>query len=342
MRRFLFALLFLCLSLVGGTPLNVEAKSNYTPVVPPIYEGIQGDIIDGFYSREYVLYAGQTTVAGELLIHNDETTLYLDFTTLGIIEEIHVYLYGVNDLLPVSRPVPGKAPYHLSNVLDDQATLAIPLTPLIDGSRWVLAVHVAFTATADLTDPIALALAGETAYAAGETTPSFPNRGAWFYLIGFTVKVGQVIDLTSETAWAYGGLYAVPFTTLGITNRWGWTNGPLVSGTYLFPLVASAGNNVLTHGTIVGTVKITIYGTDVTVTYTTYQGFTLEDIHLYVGSSPLPWVRQGQNYVMTASPGQFPIVIESINSSNYVIAFTNLPTSLYVAAHAIVVGPYIN
>lgn len=62
-------------------------------------------------------------------------------------------------------------------------------------------------------------------------------------------------------------------------NRWGWTNGPLLSGTsYHLKIYAAAAQCDLTKGTEVGTAQISYQGTTVTVSFQLYSGFISKEV----------------------------------------------------------------
>ncbi len=309
--------------------------ANTTTTAPTVYTGTQTGAQYGFASFTYGLWAGKTISAGSVSVVNDNQNLYVTVSSPALIKEVHIYLYDSLAALPTSRPVPGLAPYSAKNVNSNQVTVTIPTASIVSGKTYYLAVHVALTAAAGETNPTILALAGQTAYAAGNTTPSFTGKGAWYFVIGYTVTpiVDEDDEFTSETAWAYGGAYAVEFGT----TRWGWSNGPLASGTYAFDIYAAAGQNNLEAGTLVGTLNVSYLNGTVTVSYVLTEGFTLNDVHLYVGESFLPTGRNG-NY--TYAPGQFPLIAESVDSDAYTFVINNVSGSVYVAAHAVVTGDF--
>ena len=110
-----------------------------------------------------------------------------------------------------------------------------------------------------------------------------------------------------ETAWAYGGVeYADENWDHADSNNWGWTNGPLSEGSYEWDLYAGAGQNILSKGTVVGTVSVNYTGDCVYVTYSVDEGYYLGETHLWVGNDWLPEVTRGRRTVYTDAPGQFP------------------------------------
>jgi hypothetical protein len=138
--------------------------------------------------------------------------------------------------------------------------------------------------------------------------------------------------LTCGTAYAYGGDDATCFLDpeydeYDLGNKWGWTNGPLEEGYHTFDLYEGAGNCDLSKGTVIGTVTVDYDGGTATVTYTiTDPDYTLDEIHLYVGSEPFPRNNQG-NY--TVSPGQYPY------SGEETFTVHGLSGEIYVIAHAV-------
>jgi len=152
-----------------------------------------------------------------------------------------------------------------------------------------------------------------------------------------------------ETAWAYGGGYAEPNWDHADSNNWGWTNGLLPEGSYVWDLYAGAGQNDLLKGTKVGTVSVNYTIPCVNVTYSVIPGYYLGETHLWVGNDPLPEVtRGGHDPAYTDAPGQFPYGIDygfdpadsgtwktewSWSSCDSDIEFED---DIYVAAHGVV------
>ncbi|GEM_PF-1914313 len=340
-KTVLFSLAFLMFFVL--TAFQVEARPLQTASSEPtIYEGVEGEVIDNYQSYVYTLWAGQNHEAGSLIIYNDEYTLFLDFATEGLMKEIHVYLYNDIESLPSMRPAPGLAPYSLEDIYDHTASLSIPMDEALeDGDTFYLIVHVAFTALDGETDETILWFAEETAYAAGEDEPVWSGRGAWFYIIGFTVKYIEDDngedpgDMTSQTVWAYGGDYALPNWDYVSVQNWGWTNGPLDEGSYLFDLYAGAALNDLAKGTWVGTLSVEYDNGTVTVTYHVDPDFILEEIQLHVGNEVLP---RNQQDNFTAAPGLFPIKDENVMSNTLEFVIEDMEGMIYVSAHAVVRG----
>lgn len=148
-----------------------------------------------------------------------------------------------------------------------------------------------------------------------------------------------------ETAWAYGEGVAQPNNEVegNTSNAWGWTNN--ITGNITMDLYAAAGQNDLSKGFLVGTVTVDYDGDCVTVTYELAAPYTLAEVHLWVGQTPLPlqWVARGKNggkWVPTSAPGQFPYHIDDFDVSAYGLTATiricPMAAPSWVAAHAVV------
>ena len=113
-------------------------------------------------------------------------------------------------------------------------------------------------------------------------------------------------------------------------NNWGWTNEITESGSWNFPIYAGAGQCDESKGTLVGTLDVSYDGTDVTVFYNIDSEYSLDEIHLWVGTDLLP-TNKKDKYI--SSPGQFPY-----NGQNDVTVTIAAP--FYIAAHSVVCGDY--
>jgi hypothetical protein len=148
-----------------------------------------------------------------------------------------------------------------------------------------------------------------------------------------------------ETAWAYGLPYDNENWDYADGSNWGWTNGPLPEGSYVWDLYAGAGQNDITKGTVVGNVSVSYGGGCVNVTYMVDDGYYLGETHLWVGNDKLPKVsrgRHGEEY--TDAPGQFPYGVDyGFNASDpgtwkteWSWSGCSFSGTLYVAAHGVV------
>ena len=156
----------------------------------------------------------------------------------------------------------------------------------------------------------------------------------------FTITINfQCAPSNCNTAYAYLGCpsgntcspYAARcFTYYGFSN-WGWSNGKLGHGTYIFDLYAGAAGCDRSKGKKVGTLKLEYYNSTAKVTYTMSAGNYMTSTHLYIGSTPLYIV----NNHYTTSPGQFPNKHENLNyltTDSYTV--NGLSGCIYVVAHA--------
>jgi len=166
------------------------------------------------------------------------------------------------------------------------------------------------------------------------------QKGSWaeYFNIQITcdvVEAASIIETATETAWAYNANYAMTFTSVTGTKRWGWTNGPLAEGTYQFDLWAAAGNNNLKSGTLVGSVDVVYANGIATVTYKTTAPYVLEEAQLYVGSD----VMAMDNGEYTVAPGQLGNNAGELDSvSSYTFTVSGLSGAVYLQAHATVSG----
>lgn len=147
----------------------------------------------GYLSGGFGFWAGQHNDAGAVTISNDGENFFIEIDTNGLadVQEFHIYAYASASALPTKRPAPGQAPFKLENVNSDSVTATIPLdyfgaTAEMAGSYYFI-IHAALVGDAEASGGTA-SLAGETAYAAGNDTPSFNGKGSWFYVVGYTVK----------------------------------------------------------------------------------------------------------------------------------------------------------
>jgi len=117
-----------------------------------------------------------------------------------------------------------------------------------------------------------------------------------------TLKV-NVQCVEYETAYAKGE-DAICF--IPTFSNWGWTNPVSWNSTVEMDLWAAAGQCDTDNGTLVGTVTV-VYDEDgyVTVEYNLFAGYTLEETHVYAGTTMFPQVRRGRSTVDTVAPGQY-------------------------------------
>lgn len=147
-----------------------------------------------------------------------------------------------------------------------------------------------------------------------------------------------------ETAFAYSG--GTNWLDDDITtsfheyqiSRWGWTNGPLDTGTYRWDIYAGAGQSDVSKGTLVGQLTVDYEGSSATVIFDMDDGYALNETHLYVGADPLPVKGNGR---YTVAPGQYPFINEQLAGADIdVYTIEGLSGEVYVVAHAVVCGGF--
>ena len=162
----------------------------------------------------------------------------------------------------------------------------------------------------------------------------FGIHGSW---VDTETSEGNYFECQLEcgTAWAHGGDYATCFLSLDLpdltSEKWGWTNGQLSEGDYVFDIYFGAGQCDFSKGTLVGTLTVEYHEGTAEVTYEAMAGFWMDKTHLYVGSEILPTDGQGE---FTVAPGQFPSQHDLLDATEDTYDVTGLSGDIYVAAHA--------
>lgn len=335
MKRKRFIVLFLALALAGGVGLAYGQQCQ--PVV--------ADLV---YGATYVK-------VGTVTVWNDTENLYVNYqvTTPGIaLDETHVAI--CNELFS-QRPEPGHSCYMQNHAFGTTSyTYTIPLNNVLlhpdcpecqtgqvtsassgNGKKECCSIDLSGPACGAfiyLATHAALSN-GETAYGKGECQAPGGGAGAWFCQIPYEICCEAAPPpppgACEDTAWGYasGALCFINIKELK-SNNWGWTYKIPEPGVYTLTLYAGAGQCNLSKGTAVGTVTVNYSGTTVTVNYTPYPGYTFEETHVWIGSTPLPYKNKKKPSLgYTAAPGQFPYkdgASVNVNGWNYI----------YVAAHA--------
>ncbi len=142
--------------------------------------------------------------------------------------------------------------------------------------------------------------------------------------------------INCETAFAKGDVSKCFIPDFG---NWGWTN--LISeGTYEeMPLYAGAAQCDISKGAKVGYIEVTYSKAEgkVTVNFVMYEGYAMNEAHVYVGSDKYPKFKRGRKWVSTVAPGQYPYVsgpLENVAGLTG-IEFTGVSGDLYIIAHAV-------
>ncbi len=313
----------------------------------------------GSNNSSQILYAGQTINAGKVTYDDIDTdnngttdALQITYATTNGWELTEVQFFIGNSLadMPVNKsgnPQIGLFPYKSGNITGQTSyTIVIPFTTLgftCPGPEdYVVAAHAS----------VRKSLGGgsyqtETGWGDGAR---LVQRGNWamYNTIYITcdVVLPPVLEVKTETAFAFDGDQSGCFANysefISNPNRWGWTNGPLTAGVYDMPIYAGAGQCDITKGTLVGNLNVNYNGSTAVVTYTlngnnpsTGLPYTLEEVHLYVGSEEFPRNKQNE---LTIAPGQYPKKASDLNGQTYTFTVNNLSGSVYVIAHAVVYG----
>jgi hypothetical protein len=320
------------LSLVAATTAPAAAQQVCAPAV------------QGGGLQTYPLLAGQTIDAGTVSVAVSGSNVLVTYATSGGWQLSAAHLWTGNQIsdLPQTKtgnPIPGKFTYVSGDITGKTTyTFTIPLSILSfscpsEAVSYYMAAHAAVRKTkADGTYQT------ETGWSQGSPITS---RGNWATFSTFTLTCecttppGLVV--ACDTAFAKG-TPSISFLDLGF-ERWGWTNGPLGTGSYSMDIWAGAAQSDTTKGTHVGTLSV-LYDDTYDAAVVTYQmspGFWMEETHLYVGSDRLPKFKQGNKFVETVAPGQYPYIhddLEGVTRDSY--AVSPLSGFIYVVAHAVV------
>eukprot|EP00756_Hemistasia_phaeocysticola_P041393 Hpha_TRINITY_DN16914_c1_g1::TRINITY_DN16914_c1_g1_i13::g.53926::m.53926 len=138
-----------------------------------------------------------------------------------------------------------------------------------------------------------------------------------------------------DTAWAKivgGGDCFIGEKGLEKPERWGWNNQiDIADGeSTSLKLWAGAGQCITSKGVHVGWLQVTRRGGLVTVCYAPFNGVTLTETHLYVGTGPWWLKKAGKKTVKTVAPGQFPFPL----IPGQMCTSTQVTSPFYVQAHA--------
>ena len=139
-------------------------------------------------------------------------------------------------------------------------------------------------------------------------------------------------EVNCETAYGYLEDGAVCF--IPPFSQWGWTI-PFNEGEHFgFPLYAGAANCDITKGWgQVGWIEVDYDSGTLTVTYTTYAGYSMSEVHVYVGCGMFP-VKKG---LTTVAPGQYThnsMILD--RAISYTVEFTDVHGPIWLIAHAVV------
>lgn len=356
---FLFIAVFAIVALVGCDSHD-ESSTVVTPSSTPAMQKVDvGSLGSG--ASQQTLFAGQTINAG-VVIYDDVDTdgdnlvdaLKITYATSNGWEltEVHFFIGAALSEMPTNKsgnPQIGLFPYKSGNIAGQTSySITIPFSALGFSCPGPEDYYVA--AHASLRKPLAGGgYQTETGWGNGQR---LVQRGNWamYNLIYITCDLPPTppTEATSETAFAFDGDQNGCFQNyaefISNPNRWGWTNGPLAanSNPYSFPIYAGAGQCDISKGTLVGYLSVSYNGSSAVVTYTvagsnptTGLPYSLEEVHLYVGSEEFPRNKQNE---FTIAPGQYPKKASELSGQTYTFTVNNLSGDVYVIAHAVVHG----
>jgi len=285
-------------------------------------------------TQTWTLWAGQTINAGTLTVSNDETNLYVTYTSNSItFGTLHLWVGTDMANIPENGPgipEPGHFPYKYDASGLTTYTFTIPLANISFytgcGTKLYVLAHAEWGT--------------ETAFGGDK----FVKDPRWYYYAVYTVCCNFSNTSHLGTAFAKGGWI---FTTdpksnpeklpsLNLTNnRWGWAINLKTIGSSDFNLWVGAGLNKTSNGILAGTVNVSWDGTIATVTYNLKPGYSMEEAHVYAGDFK----------PTTVAPGQYgntyyfdPFV--SVFPGTYGVIDTN-GDGIWLIVHASVYGPTV-
>lgn len=311
----------------------------------------------------FTLYAGQSIDAGTVCVTVNGDTLDVTYNTTNgwTINETHLWVGSDTSDMPTTRkgnPIPGRFPYVSGDITGATSyTSSVLLSDLGfscpgDDEMFSMAAHAAIQRVND--DGT---VQTETGWSDGGR---ITDKGNWATLSTITLTCDCDTPPgpgdSCETAHAY---YASQSTCFNLIDedadgspdfkKWGWSIGPLETGSYTFPLWAGAASGNpndqecdTSKGTLVGDVQFH-YNDDGTadVSYNLDAPYYLDETHLYVGDEILPRNVQGW---FTVAPGQFTWINNDAegNLDEYlgVVPVDNIAgvDTVHVVAHARVCG----
>lgn len=319
-------------------PETVDARAGHKDTVDAaaISDAVEGGTCDLSYvvtgQSCVTLFAGQTIDAGTVCAAVDGDNLVITYTTDNGWEltAAHLWVGDNMDDMPQTangNPKIGNFPYNSGEITGATTySFYVPLSSLSSECVCDLSYFAAAHAALRKWDRDG-GYETQTGWADG---PQITEGGSWATYTTVTLGCDDEPpppegEATCETAFAFG---ETTFIDLGLTDsRWGWEIGAFGPGSYTAPIYAGAAQNDLSKGTNVGTLGYAYDGTNVTVTFAMLPGFTMDETHLFVGTSP----------TTTISPGLFGNTHDLDDAATDTFAvgtFDGEP--LYLVAHAVV------
>lgn len=269
----------------------------------------------------------QTINAGTVTVGNDQTDLYVTFEAASGWTLRSTYLYvGPAESVPGSLEPDGSGDFKqwlfpISNWYNngiDQKTYNISLDELDECFIVVAYCNPQNLSTGDIY--------------LGWGKSDYKTEG---YYLDYCKQNCEIPPLGGcESAYAYDDKYSICFITLTqLINgkKWGWTNGPVSEGSFVFDLYAGAGKCDIERGTRVGKVYVNYDGVVAEVEYLIFDGYGLNETHVYVGNDILP--KKKNKY--TVAPGHYPQKHDNLNgATSDSFIFSNLSGEIYIITHA--------
>lgn len=275
------------------------------------------------------LFAGQNILAGTVTISKTEGYLLVSYNTVNGFEldEAHVFVGESIDDMPQTKngnPKIGNFPYVADGLSGSYYQFMIPLSefggePAICDKMFYVAAHAAL-----VKDNGDGSFQTETGWGDGDR---IVDKGSWATYFSF-VYTCEIVNPPSsgdcETAFAFGDQ---SFIDLGLTDsRWGWVIELDQFGVFTAPIYAGAGQNDISKGTHVGTLTYRFDGSVLTVAFTMFNGFFMDETHLYA-STDMP---------TAIAPGQYGGLhdLDGASSDQYTVSVNG--GAVYIIAHAVV------
>jgi hypothetical protein len=96
-------------------------------------------------------------------------------------------------------------------------------------------------------------------------------------------------------------------------------------------LYAAAGQCDINKGYKAGTVEVNYFNHEVTVTYHLFEGYVMQEAHVFIGCEKYPFDKKKQ----TVSPGNYTYNAGHLDkTNNFSVTFTDVDGGIYMIAHA--------
>ncbi len=304
------------------------------------------------------LTAGQHYPVGTVAVSNDETNIYITYSIDtsaypdAVFGTLHAWVgFNLADVPANSQgtPVPGQFPYqsgkdpYPSSEGLQSYTFTIPFSDInvtIDPVTCpeLPKLYVVTHAEVDMDGT-----GGEHETAFGGDKPGSGPR--WWFYGEYTIccTTGPPPPFCfSETAYAKGTHVWTTdkksnpdkLPTLGLTkNQWGWAINLTVPGTSYYRIWAGAGLNNTGKGVLVGTLTVEWDGSVATVTYELFDGYYLEEVHIYASDSKPTTTAPGQ---YGYPEGGYDVGGVATFSTEVPLADTDGTGGVWLIAHAVV------